>query len=361
MTTIRPIRRLLLAVLAALGPVAPAAAQNVGTYGRAPRPANGTDPGAVDLPVEQKALGKPLPLDGTFYDHTGDGSRGTPVTIRSLLGGKPTILVPAYYRCPKLCNEVLNGLLVALRDLRKDDPRWSAGDKFNVVAFSIDARESQLLAKPKREYYLKEYDGRDPDSPGWWFLTATPGQFNDAGIPACKATIREVTNALGYPYRFVDAKIQRDPETGKKVIENEWGERVPFETADTDLVKRMQSRKEMDIEHPAVIAVLTPDGRVSQYLFGVDYPTGMLKDALMNAANGKIGQPATRDGVLPCFTTDQVSEHYQSVMTVMTYASIPVGLTVLGIAGFVIRRARREATGLRNTTGLEAGATKTEE
>ena len=63
MTTIRPIRRLLLAVLAALGPVAPAAAQNVGTYGRAPRPANGTDPGAVDLPVEQKALGKPLPLE----------------------------------------------------------------------------------------------------------------------------------------------------------------------------------------------------------------------------------------------------------------------------------------------------------
>ena len=169
-----------------------------------------------------------------------------------------------------------------------------------------------------------------------------------------------MTNALGYPYRFVDAKIQRDPETGKKVIENEWGERVPFETADTDLVKRMQSRKEMDIEHPAVIAVLTPDGRVSQYLFGVDYPTGMLKDALMNAANGKIGQPATRDGVLPCFTTDQVSEHYQGVMTIMTYASIPVGLTVLGIAGVVVRRARREAAGLRDTTGLEAGATKAE-
>jgi protein SCO1/2 len=356
MPVTRQFRRFLLVALTTAGVLAPAAAQNVGTYGRAPRPANGTDPGNVDLPVEQK-LGTELPLDGTFYDHTSDGSRGTPVTIRQLMGGKPTILVPAYYRCPKLCNEVLNGLLVALRDLRKDDPRWSAGDKFNVVAFSIDARESQLLAKPKREYYLHEYDGRSPEQPGWWFLTATPGQFNDAGIPVSKSTIREVTNALGYPFRFVDGKLRRDPETGRKVIENEWGEMVPFETADTDLVKRMQSRKEMDIEHPAVIAVLTPDGRVSRYLFGVDYPTGTLKDALMTAANGKIGQPATRDGVLACFTTDQVSEHYQKIMTIMTYVSIPVGLTVLAIGGYVIRRARKEGKAVKADTGSQTGPT----
>ena len=118
----------------------------------------------------------------------------------------------------------------------------------------------------------------------------------------------------------------------------------------------MQSRKEMDIEHPAVIVVLTPDGRVSQYLFGVDYPTGTLKDALMNAANGKVGQPATRDGVLACFTTDQVSEHYQKIMTIMTYVSIPVGLTVLGIAAFVMRRARKEGKGLQNQDQGERGA-----
>jgi len=354
MTVPRHSLRPILAAVAAVCFVAPVAGQNVGTYGRAPRPANGSDPGDVFLPVEQK-LGTELPLDGTFYDHTSTGAKGTPVTLRRLMGDKPTILVPAYYRCPKLCNEVLNGLLVALRDLRKDDPRWTAGDKFNVIAFSIDARESQLLAKPKREYYLREYDGRDPDSPGWWFLTATPGQGND--VAASKTTIREVTNALGYPYRFVDAKLRRDPDTGQKVIENEWGEMVPYETADLDLVKRMQSRKEMDIEHPAVVAVLTPDGRVSQYLFGVDYPAGLLKDALINAGAGRIGQPATRDGVLPCFTTDQVSEHYQKIMTVMTYVSIPVGLTVLGIAAYVIRRTRKEGKALRGVEngGMENG------
>lgn len=347
-------RRLLLAALAALGAVAltgTAAAQNVGTYGRAPRPANGTAVN-VDLPVVQN-LGAVLPLDGVFYDHTSDEARGTPVTVRSLLNGKPTILVPAYYRCPKLCNEVLTGLLSSLRELRKDDPEWVAGQKFNVVAFSIDARESQLLAKPKREFYLKEYDGRDPSRPGWWFLTATPGQFND--VTASKRTIRELTNALGYPFQFVDAKKKYDPETAEKVIENEWGEMVPYETANLDLVKRMQSRKETDLEHPSAMIVLTPDGRVSQYLFGVDYPAGTLKNTLMNAAAGRVGQKLETTA-LPCFTTDEVSEHYQGVMTIMTYASIPVGLTVLGIAGFVILRAKKEAKGLKNTAQGERGA-----
>lgn len=344
MTRLRHPRHLL-AVLAALGVGAlagPAAAQNVGTYGRAPRPANGQQVN-VDLPVVQN-LGVELPLDGVFYDHTGDEARGTPVTVRSLLNGKPAILVPAYYRCPKLCNEVLNGLLSSLRELRKSDADWVAGNRFNVVAFSIDARESQLLARPKREFYLKEYDGRDPKLPGWWFLTATPGQFND--VDASKKTIRELTNALGYPFQFVDAKKKYDPDTAKKVIENEWGEMVPYETANLDLVKRMQSRKETDIEHPSAIVVLTPDGRVSQYLFGVDYPAGTLKNSLMNAAAGRVGQKL-ESTALPCFTTDQVSEHYQGVMTIMTYVSIPVGLAVLGIAGFVVFRAKKEAKGLK--------------
>lgn len=339
MTASRHLRRLLLAALAALGAAAPVLAQNVGTYGRAPRPANGSDPGSVDLLVGQN-LGTPLPLDGTFYDSNSEEAGGIPVTIRSLMGGKPTILVPAYYRCPKLCSEVLNGLLITLRELRKDDPRWSAGDKFNVITFSIDARETPVLAHNNRVECMKRYDGRHPDSPGWWFLTASKGQFND--VAASKRTIRELTNALGYPFQFADPKKKYDPDTAAKVIEDKWGNMVPYETADLDLIKRMQSRKETDIEHPAAIMILTPDGKVSQYLFGVDYPAGILKNALMTAADGKLGQKLTSTA-LPCFATDQVSEHYQGVMTIMTYVSIPVGLTVLGLAGYVVRRARKEA------------------
>jgi len=89
----------------------------------------------------------------------------------------------------------------------------------------------------------------------------------------------------------------------------------------------------------------------------VDHPAALLKDAMTDADAGRIAQPATRDGVLPCFTTDQVSEHYQKVMTVMTYVSIPVGLTVLGIAAYVIRRTRKEGKALRGVEngGMENG------
>ena len=102
-------RRSAFTLAALLASALGAHAQNVGSYGRSPRPAN-VDPASVQLPVIQK-LGETIPLDTVLYDHSAQS-----VVLKDLLGGKPTIIVPAYYECPKLCNEVLNALLVALRE-----------------------------------------------------------------------------------------------------------------------------------------------------------------------------------------------------------------------------------------------------
>ena len=270
MTLGRAARVLLWAVLAGPGT---AAAQDGGASAS-------TLDAATALRDSQAAIGR------SVAGHALLDIQGRPVRLADYRG-KPLLVSFIYTGCFQVCPTTTRSLAVAVEQLAE----VFGGDKFNVVTFSIDARESQLLAKPKREFYLKEYDGRDANRPGWWFLTATPGQFND--VAASKKTIRELTNALGYPFQFVDAKRQYDPDTAKKVIENAWGEMVPYETANTDLVKRMMSRKETDIEHPSAIAVLTPDGRVSQYLFGVDYPTGMLKDARSCAFNFSISVVAS--------------------------------------------------------------------
>lgn len=303
-------------------------AQNVGSYGRSPRPAT-VDPESVSLPVEQR-LGETIPLDTVMYDHS-----GKPVVLRDLIGGKPTILVPAYYECPKLCNEVLNALLVVLREMQQADPKFAAGDAFNVVTFSIDAREAPALAGPKREYYLKAYDGRNPTQPGWWFLTSTPGQGSD--VPAMKRNIRQLTNSLGYPYLVRDQKFTKGPN-GEDMYENEHGDVVPV--AGSGFVKT--GAKERDFLHSSAIVILTPEGRISQYMMGVDYDAKTLRRLLVDASGGKIGSLSDKMALL-CMNYDQMSGKYKTNMKILSYTAIPFAFLVFGIAGYAVRRSRREA------------------
>jgi len=302
-------------------------AQNVGSYGRSPRPAN-VEPDSIAMPVEQKR-GETIPLDTVMYDHS-----GTPVVLRDLIGGKPTILVPAYYECPKLCNEVLNGLLVALREMQQADPKFAAGDAFNVVTFSIDAREAPALAGPKREYYLKSYDGRSPTQPGWWFLTSTPGQFSD--VAANKRNIRQLTNSLGYPFLIRDQKFTKGPN-GEDMYENERGEIVPV--AGSGFVK--SGSKERDFLHASAIVILTPEGRISQYQLGVAYDARALRLMLVEASDGKIGTKLDQASLL-CMNYDAMSGKYKTNMKILSYTAIPFAFLVLGIAGYAVRRSRRE-------------------
>ncbi len=327
-----PLRSLALLLAALLGMAGGAPAQNVGSYGRSPRPAN-IDPSSVSLPVEQK-LGETIPLDTVLYDHSGN-----PVVLGDLLGGKPTILVPAYYECPKLCNEVLNGLLTALRQMQQADPKFSAGDAFNVVTFSIDAREAPALAGPKREYYLKAYDGRDPKAAGWWFLSATPGQGN-GDVPALKQNVRRLTNAIGYPFLVRDQRPTRGPN-GEEMYENERGEVVPV--AGSGFVK--SGSRERDYLHASAIVVLTPEGKISQYMLGVDYDPTTLRRLLVDASGGKVGTVSDKVALL-CMNYDQMSGTYKTSMKIVSFAAIPFALLAVGIAGYAVRRARREARAL---------------
>src|SRR5262245_42086562 len=145
--------------------------------------------------------GAVIPAGLTFYDHDKN-----PVMIQELMGGKPTILVLAYYRCPKLCNEVLQELLRALKSASMAGNGYFAGDQFHVVVVSIDPREAPDQARQRREVFLREYDGRPFDRPGVWFLTASRGQ----GTVVTEAEAHVKTLADAARFRFVcDRQIKR--------------------------------------------------------------------------------------------------------------------------------------------------------
>ncbi len=156
-------------------------------------------------------LDAPVPLDVLFRDETGQT-----VPLRTYFDGKPVILVLAYYRCPMLCNQVLNGLVQSMLDLPFD-----AGKDFNIVTVSFDPREQPELAAAKRKHYLERY-GRAGADGGWHFLTGE------------EANIKQLADAVGFRYRY-DAKHDQ-------------------------------------YSHASGIMLLTPQGKVSRYFFDVHFP-----------------------------------------------------------------------------------------
>jgi len=152
--------RWVLALVALTGSAAAAAAQD----SRLPKPADPTPVRNPNVDFDQR-LGEQVPLDLVFKTH--DDRR---VTLAECVAGKPTVLVMAYYRCPMLCNQVIHGLLDALRVVGP----YSAGKEFSVVVVSFDPKEAneyQLAAK-NRERFLQEY-GRPGAEAGVHFLTGT--------------------------------------------------------------------------------------------------------------------------------------------------------------------------------------------
>src|SRR5687767_23145 len=162
--------------------------------------------------IEQK-LGEQLPLDAEFTDENGNK-----VKLGNYFGkGRPVVLALVYYECPMLCNEVLNGLTGSLKGISLD-----AGKDFDVIALSFDARENEKpdLAKNKKAAYLERY-GRSGAENGWHFLTGT------------QASIEAVTKAAGFSYR--------------------WDE------------------KSNQFAHAGGVMVVTPQGKMSRYFYGIDY------------------------------------------------------------------------------------------
>ena len=172
-------------------------------------PSNVRPPGLKNVGFQQR-LNEQIPPDLTFRDET-----GKPVRLGDYFGKRPVILNLVYYQCPMLCGEVLSGLTKSLKILKFD-----VGKQFDVLTVSFDPRETPELAAAKKAQILKNY-GRPGAENGWHFLTGE------------QSSIAALTNAAGFQYQF-------DPKTGQ-------------------------------FAHVAAILVLTPEGKVAQYYYGVEY------------------------------------------------------------------------------------------
>jgi protein SCO1/2 len=261
-----------------------AAAAQMGPVPPPPAPAT---PGILQEIGFDQRLGEAVPLDVAFKDETGKDVR-----LGDYFGRKPVVLNLVYYDCPMLCTVSLNGLAGALEVLS-----FVPGQEFEVVTVSFDPREGPVLAAAKKKAYLARYK-RPEAHRGWHFLTGK------------RESVDALTRAVGFRYAWDEATKQ--------------------------------------FAHPAGLLVATPEGRISHYLFGVEYSPKDLRLALVDAARGNIGNVVDQV-LLYCYQYDPRSGRYSaSILNLVRLGGI---LTVLALGGFILsaslrRRGRAERPGL---------------
>ncbi len=252
------------------------------TYDPAETEPNGLPAALQTVGIDQK-LGDQLPLDTEFKDESGNIVKlGTFFSKR-----KPVILALVYYECPMLCNQVLNGLSGSLKGINFD-----AGKEFDVIAISFDARENDKpdLAKNKKASYIERY-GRVGGENGWHFLTGT------------QDSIDKVTRASGFNYKW--------------------------------------DQRSNQFAHAGGIMVVTPEGKMSHYLYGLDYAPKDVKFALMEAAENKVGSP-TDQLLLYCYHYDPATGKYGlAILNVIRLGGI-FTLLCMGMAALVFWRRNKK-------------------
>lgn len=237
-------------------------------------------PSLQNIGIDQR-LNASLPLDTLFRDE-----QGQEVRLGEYFHGHPVLLLPVYYTCPMLCSQILSGVVAGLRPLS-----LAPGRDFEIVAFSFNPSETPADATRERDLYTRRYSTHAGVA-GWHFLTGTP------------ESIAALTNAIGFHYRY-DSKL-------KIFI------------------------------HGSGIMILTPDGKISRYLYGVDYEPKDLKLGLVDASNRKIGTLADRI-LLFCYHYDPTTAKYTT--TVLAILKISAVLTLLLMAAgfaFYWRLERRQ-------------------
>jgi protein SCO1 len=235
--------------------------------------------GVVSQVGFDQKLGIQLPLDLRFHDDTGRDLR-----LGELFGRRPVILAPVYFRCPLLCNQLLNGLTRSLKPVS-----LAAGQDFDVIAFSINPAESPDLAGPKKRAYLEQYD-RPGSANGWHFLVGDQ--------PAISA----LTEAIGFRYTF-------NPQTELYA-------------------------------HAAGVVIVTPEGRIARYFYGIDFPPKELESELTRARAGQIGNPIGRL-LLLCYDYDAATGKY--TLSIMRLLRVAGTATAVALGAFVCLMFRREA------------------
>ena len=249
-----------------------------------------------DVGLDQR-LNTQLPLNLAFKDE-----QGRTVRLGDYFGRRPVILVLAYYECPMLCTQVLNGLASAIGVLK-----FSVGQEYEIVTVSFDPRDTPQKARAKKATYIERYN-RPGAAAGWHFLTGSSRE------------ISALTRAVGFRYAYNASADQ--------------------------------------FAHASGIMVATPEGRLSHYFYGIEYWPRDLRLALIEAADRKIGSPVD-SVVLYCFHYDPASGKYSlAVMTLVRTAGV---LTlVVGVAAIVWMR-RHERHGVAVAGGLAPVAGRVEE
>lgn len=238
--------------------------------------------------VEER-LGAPIDLGLTFT-----AENGYPVALRDYFkSGRPVILNLVYYSCPMLCNLLLNGQTAALRAVP-----GTPGKDFEVVTVSIDPGETFELARQKKATYLASY-GRE--APGWHFLIDKDG------------AVKKLAAQVGFHYRYDERQGQ--------------------------------------YAHPAVVTLLTPEGKISRYLYGIRFNPRDIRLALAEAAESKLGISVERV-LLFCYHYDPQAHGYVLFASNIMRAGGALTVAVLAlILGLLWRRERRRS---RATEGVLA-------
>jgi protein SCO1/2 len=255
-------------------------------YAQVPAPINtgptGGPPILRDVGIDHHE-GDAIPFDATFVDENGQSVR-----LAQYFGQKPVILALVYYRCPMLCTMVLNDLTRSMNSLPT-----SAGKDFTVLAVSFDPAETPELAAAKKQQYIRAY--RRPNSEaGWHFLTGP------------QESISRLTAAVGFRYAW-DAKNKQ------------WA-------------------------HSSGLVILTPQGRIARYFYGIDYAPTDLRLALAEAGKQKISPPASTRILLYCFHYDPSTGKYGlAIMRLLQTGGIITLLLLGGSIWLTVRRDRRTA------------------
>jgi len=244
------------------------------------------EPGIVStaLPAPLREIGfdqnidQRVPLDTTFRNEA-----GATVRLGDYFGSRPVVLVFAYYDCPMLCTQVINGLSSALGVMS-----LNPGKDFEIVTVSFNPHDTPASATAKKAVYLERYR-RPGAAEGWHFLTGDQPQID------------RLTKAAGFRYAW-------DAETKQ-------------------------------FAHPSGVIVLTPDGRLSKYLFGIEYGPRDLRFGIVEASEGKVGTPVDAL-LLYCYHYDPMTGRYG--LAIMRAIRLAGAATVLAMGAFIFVMVRKE-------------------
>lgn len=258
-------------------------AQQFSQEGQLSLPASNTPPLLQGVGIDQN-LNAQVPMGLPFRDETGQT-----VTLGQYFRDKPVVLALVYYECPGLCDLILNGLSHAMQQIS-----LNAGSDYQVVTVSFNPKETWQLAFAKKGNYLEKYN-RPGAKEGWHFLTGD------------EPSIKTLADTVGFHYKYDQASQQ--------------------------------------YVHASAIYVLTPEGKVSKYFYGIDYNPRDFRLGLVDASSNKIGTVADRVLLFCCQYDPTTGKYGLAIARVTRVLGTATALCLFGFIFVMLRRDRRSHGG----------------